>query len=159
MNRPWSFHLKYPPTPEYAAQAAELMVESARACSDVSLDFSVSSLNQVDRIIRRMRREAGDAGQLAMTLFGFGCYVGEVFVRNGGGLWRRTEDTNLEGLTKSPMVIELDEQQVCDPILKVFKRFAYAREKSLPSFYQVQRGTLLKEAEEPKGLWNQLRGR
>lgn len=159
MNRPWSFHLKYPPTPEYAAQAAELMVESARACSDVSLDFSISSLNQVDRIIRRMRREAGDAGQLAMTLFGFGCYVGEVFVRNDGGQWRRTEETNLEGLSKSPIVVELDEQQICDPILKVFKRFAYAREESLPSFYQVETGILSKEAEEPKGLWNQIRGR
>ena len=159
MNGEWSFRLKYPPAPEYAAQLAELMVEPARRSSEIDLDFSVNSLKQVDRAIRRMRREGADAGQIATTLFGFGCYVGEVFVRNSGGQWRLTQETHLRGLTKSPMVVEVEEQQFCDPIFKVFNRFAHAREDGLPYFYQVHTGTLPEEPEEAEGFWRRIMGR
>ena len=159
MNDTWSFHLKYPPTPEYAAQLAELMVEPARTESEIDLDFSVNSLKQVDRVIRRMRREGADAGQIATTLFGFGCYVGEVFVRNGRGQWRLTPETDFSGMTKSPMVIELGTQQFCDPIFKVFNRFAHAREDGLPQFYRVHTRALPDEPGKTAGLWKRMIGR
>ena len=159
MNGFESFRLKYPPTPEYAAQLAELMVEPARTESEIDLDFSVNSLKQVDRTIRRMRREGADTGQITTTLFGFGCYVGEVFVRNRRGRWRLTQETGLRGLTKSPMVIELEAQQFCDPIFKVFNRFAHAREDGLPHFYRVHAKTLPEEPEKTGGFWKRLMGR
>jgi hypothetical protein len=159
MNGEWSFRLKYPPTPEYAAQLAELMVEPARRNPEIDLDFSVDSLKQVDRAIRRMRREDADFGQIATALFGFGCYVGEVFVRNGGGQWRLTQETDLRDFTKSPMVIELEEEQLCDPLLKVFNRFAHAREESLPTFYRVHTRSLAEEPERSRGFWKRMTGR
>jgi hypothetical protein len=157
MNGLWSFRLKYPPTPEHAARLAELTAQAARMTSEADLDFSVHSLNQVDRTIRRMRREAADIGQVTTTLFGFGCYVGEVLVRNIGGQWRLTQDSPLRDLSRSPMVVELDEQQFCDPISKAFKRFLHAREDSLPHFYKVKTGTLPEEPVKPKNWWNRLR--
>jgi hypothetical protein len=159
MNGEWSFRLKYPPTPEYAARLAELMVEPARTNPEIDLDFSVNSLTQVDRAIRRMRREGADFGQIATTLFGFGCYVGEVFVRNAGGRWRLSQETGLSDLTKSPMVVELEEEQFCDPIFKVFSRFAHARKESLPTFYQVHTRALAEELEESGGFWKRMMGR
>jgi hypothetical protein len=156
MNGLWSFRLKYPPTPEYAAQLAELMVQPARGNSEIELDFSVNSLKEVDRAIRRMRREHADTGHVATTLFGFGCYVGEVFVRNSGAQWRLTQETHLRGLTKSPMVVELEEEQCCDPIFKVFNRFAHAREGGLPTFYQVHTGTLPEEPVATESFWKRI---
>ena len=105
---------------EYAARLAELVVEPARKNQALDLDFSVKSLKQVDRAIRRMRREDADFGQIATALFGFGCYAGEVFVRNAGGQWRLTQETDLRDLTKSPMVVELEDEKLCDPLFKVF---------------------------------------
>jgi len=159
MDGAWSFRLKYPPTPEYAAQLAELMVEPARRNPGIDLDFSVNSLKEVDRTIRRMRREHADTGHVATILFGYGCYLGEVFVRNSGGQWRLTQETQLRGLTKSPMVVELEEQQCCDPIFKVFNRFAHAREGGLPTFYQISTGTLPEEPEAAEGFWKRVKGR
>jgi hypothetical protein len=155
----WSFRLKYPPTPEYAAQLAELMVEPIRTESEIDLDFAISSLKQVDRAIRRMRREGTDTGQIATTLFGYGCYVGEVFVRNGQGQWRRTQETDLRSLTKSPMVVELGTQQFCDPIFKVFNRFAHARENDLLHFYRAHTKTLPEEPGKTEGFWKRVMGR
>jgi hypothetical protein len=159
MKDKWSFRLKYPPTPEYAARLAELMVEPARTDPEIDLDFSVGSLKQVDRAIRRMRREGADFGQIATTLFGFGCYVGEVFVRNAGGKWRLTQETDLRDLTKSPMVVEVKQEQLCDPIFKVFSRFAHGIEESLPTFYQVHARVLAEDREESGGIWKRMMGR
>ena len=155
----WNFYLKYPPTPEYAARLAELVVEPARQNQALDLDFSVKSLKQVDRAIRRMRREGANFGQIATTLFGFGCYAGEVFVRNAGGQWRLTQETDLRDLTKSPMVVELEGEKLCDPLFKVFNRFAHAREESLPAFYRVHTKTLAEESEVNEAFWKRMMGR
>jgi hypothetical protein len=155
----WRFRLKYPPTPEYAAQLAELMVEPARTVSGIDLDFSVNSLKEVDRAIRRMRREGADAGQIATTLFGYGCYVGEVFVRKGRGRWRLAQETDFRGLTKSPMVVELGAHSFCDPIFKVFSRFAHARQGSLPHFYRVHTRALPDDPGKTGSFWKGMMGR
>ena len=159
MNGTWRFRLKYPPTPEYAAKLAELMVEPARTESEIDLDFSVNSLKEVDRAIRRMRREGTDAGQIATTLFGFGCYVGEVFVRNGRGRWRLTQETDFQGSTKSPMVVELGTNSFCDPIFKVFSRFAHARQDGLPHFYRVHTRALPDAPGKTGDFWKRVMGR
>jgi len=83
--------LQFPPTPEHAAQHAELMVPAAREVSGVLLDYSPESLLAVDGIIEKFRRDGVPADRIASTLFCFGCYVGEVFVRNAGARWRSTE--------------------------------------------------------------------
>jgi hypothetical protein len=140
-------HLQYPATPENAAQIADLMVEPAQRISKVNLDYSIASLKHVDRIVRRMWREVGRVGRATETLFGFGCYIGEVIVRNHGGQWRATKETSLRDTTRMPLVIELEPGTFCDPIGQVFERFKSGKEESLLRFYHTLTGTRMEEKE------------
>jgi len=128
---------KYPPTPENAAQHAEQMVQASKEISGVDLDFSPKSLEAVDKIIEELRREGVSTDEVAETLFGFGCYVGELFVRNNNGKWIFTEDTPMRGVAGCPIVVELAEKHICNPIGKAFKRLENGKEDSLPYFYHV----------------------
>ena len=49
--------LKYPPTPEYASQHANLCVESIQAVAGIGLDYSVESLDLIEKLF--FRRAAG----------------------------------------------------------------------------------------------------
>jgi hypothetical protein len=129
--------LQYPPTPEFAAQHAELAVKAARSVSYVRLDYSVRSLKKLDGIIARFRRERVKANEIRETLFTFGCYVGEVMIRHCGGKWLKPEETPLGRVAGVPMVVRLGTGDVANPIDKVFKRLQNGKEDSLPHFYQV----------------------
>jgi hypothetical protein len=129
--------LKYQPIPENAPKFAGDIVAAAAEISGVALDYSADSLKDVDDIIERMRQDGCTSEQLAETLFGFGCYVGEVFVRQAGGRWRNAADTAMADLAGFPLVVELGEEHFCNPIGKVFKRLENGEEDNLPYFYQV----------------------
>lgn len=129
--------LRYPPTPEYAAQHADLCVQSARDVSGVVLDYSVESLELLDDIIEGFREDGVTANQVAETLFTFGCYVGEVFVRNCNGEWRNAEDTSFSQFAGFPIVVQLGPTNFVNPIGKVFKRLENGKEDYLPSLYRV----------------------
>jgi hypothetical protein len=129
--------LKYSPTVENAAKFATDMIGPAAEIGGVKLDYSIASLQAVDDIIEGMRQDGCTADDIAETLFGFGCYVGEVFVRNAGGKWRSAAETSMAKLAGSLLVIELSSETFCNPIGKVFKRLENGEEDSLPYFYQV----------------------
>jgi hypothetical protein len=129
--------LKYPATPENASRFAADIADAARNVSGVHLDLSPKSLSLVDNILEELRADGLAPNQIAETLFGFGCYVGEVFVRNGGGKWKNTDDTQLKGLGGFSLVVELPSGAVCNPIGKAFKRLENGAEDSLEYFYQV----------------------
>jgi hypothetical protein len=128
-------NLKYEVTPDNApAFAQDIFASSARITGDV-LDYSVASLEAVDRIIEGIRSRGGTIDQYAETLFCFGCYVGEVFVRNAGGRWvvPTADQFKLLGMR---IVIELPPHgQLCNPIAKAFKRLHNGIEDHLPYFY------------------------
>jgi hypothetical protein len=130
-------NLKYPPTPDNARKLADLAVSAAWNVSGENLDFSVGSLAAVDKIIEGLRSEGLAVGQIAETLFSFGCYVGEVFVAQAGGVWRVTAETSMAPFANAPMVVELGPDHFSNPIDKAFKRFQNGPEDSLPYFYQV----------------------
>ncbi|HVJ83533.1 MAG TPA: hypothetical protein VNC50_20880, partial [Planctomycetia bacterium] len=98
---------------------------------------SVASLRAVDDIIEDLRQEGCTSDQMAETLFGFGCYVGEVFVRNAGGRWRNAAETSMADLAGFPLVVELGKESFCNPIGKVFKRMDNGEGDDLPYFYCV----------------------
>ncbi len=130
-------NLKYPPTPEYAPKFAQGIVEAARNVSKVELDYSPESLKLVDEIIEGFRREGLELEDIGMTLFGFGCYAGEVFVKNAGAVWKKTVDTPMKAAAGAPMVVALPNGNVTNPIGKVFKRFENGAVDGLPYFYHV----------------------
>ncbi len=123
------------PTPENAPAFAASVVESAQRISGVSLDYSEASLPRLESIIDSFRSDGVAADQFTDTLFSMGCYVGEVFVRQGVGAWRRTEETGMKGFASAPMVIQTGAESFCNPIDKVFKRMENGEEDSLSYFY------------------------
>jgi hypothetical protein len=132
-----NLRLKYPPTVENAAKFAADIVASTQRIKGVVLDYSVASLQAVDDILEQFREGGGKSGQMAETLFGFGCYVGEVFVRNAGGSWTLTAETKMAGMAGFPLVIQTGPVTFCNPIAKVFKRLDNGIEDNLPYFFQV----------------------
>lgn len=129
--------LKYTPTPEYAPKFAGDIVEAARNVSKVELDYSPESLKLVDEIIEGFRKDGLKLQNIGETLFGFGCYAGEVFVKNAGAVWRKTSETPMKAAAGMPIVIELPNGNITNPIGKVFKRFENGAVDSLPYFYHV----------------------
>lgn len=129
--------LKYPPQPENAAKFAADIAAAAAEISGADLDYSVASLETVDGILEGMRRDGVSSDQVAETLFGFGCYVGEVFVRQAGGAWCETAASPMAQAAGFPLVIDLGEGRYCNPIGKVFKRIDNGEEDYLPYFFQV----------------------
>jgi hypothetical protein len=127
--------LKYEPTPDNAPLfARDVVASTARITGDV-LDYSVDSLVVVDRILQSMRAKGVSAEQFAETLFSFGCYVGEVFVRHAGGRWIQTPEQWLAA-TGMRVCIELPGQKrLCNPIAKTFKRLENGEADSLAFFY------------------------
>jgi hypothetical protein len=129
--------LKYDPMLENAPRFATDMIAATAKIAGVHLAYSVESLKAVDDIIENLRRDGCRTEQIAETLFGFGCYVGEVFVRQAGGQWREAANTPMASFAGFPLVVELAGKRHCNPIGKVFKRLQNGEEDNLPFFYQV----------------------
>jgi uncharacterized protein DUF6278 len=157
--------LMFPPTPEFAAKHAELMVRTAKEISGVDLDFTPGSLVAVDEIVEQFRQDGITEQQIGETLFGFGCYVGEVLVRQNGAVWRASEDTPMRDSAGFQMVVDLGSEKFCNPIGKVFKRLKNGPEDSLPYFYQVftqrDQPTISSTDEGPRkpGFWRRMLGK
>lgn len=130
-------NLQFPPRPEYAADHAKLIVKTAYEISSVALDYSVESLHLVDEIIEGFRRDNIKPEQIGETLFGFGCYMGEVFVRNESAEWKRADETPMKDLTNMPLLIQMPDGGIGNPIGKVLKRLENGDVDNLSYFYQV----------------------
>ena len=124
------------PSPENAAQIAELLLPFVLSNYGYTLDYSPASLGQLDGIVDDLRRDQRFE-QLQPLLFSMGCYVGEVFVRSEQGRWRTAESMGLPALSSSPVMIELRDGRGCNPVGRVYKRFRKGREEDLAWFYRA----------------------
>jgi len=134
---PRRLKLKFAPTPENAVHYANQIIKAAKALDGIDLDFSVASLKQVDQLIEKLRVEGASVEQVGETLVCFGCYVGEVFVKNARGKWKEVVGTATGELAGFPLVIELENGNWCNPIGRVFKRLAIGSTEELVYFYHV----------------------
>lgn len=114
-----------------------MAVSSAKNIENLDLDYSPKSLEIVDGILGRFHRDQVPVEQIGATLFAFGCYVGEVFVRHFGGRWLKEEETEMKGLAGFFIVVGLPNDKICNPIGKVFKRVRDGEAENLPYFYHV----------------------
>lgn len=129
--------LPKPPIPENARGYAETAVRAAKNVEKIDLDYSPESLTLVDEIIGRFHRDKLSVESIGATLFAFGCYVGEVFIKNVGGQWRKEEETTMRGFGGCFIVLELPNGKICNPVGKVFKRLEIGDGESVRYFYQV----------------------
>jgi hypothetical protein len=127
--------LKYDMIPRNAPRFAADVVATTEKIDGAVLDYSVESLETVDRIIGGFREEGVTVEDVAATLFGFGCYVGEVFARNAGATWQAASQDEINNVFGVPLVLQLGKATV-NPIGKVVKRLEEGDEHDLPSFYR-----------------------
>lgn len=132
--------LRYPATPENAADHAQIAVDLARDEYDAELDFSPRSLELVDAQIDTLREEGVDGEGAAESLFVLGCYLGEVMVRALAGRWVPTARSPLRDVSPWPMVVALPDGSAWDAIGKAYKRLELGDSEYLPAFFETAAG-------------------
>ena len=140
-----------PSSPEDARRLAETAVDWARLYGGFRLDFSPTSLQQLDALLDGFYITGGlqaqgllpahdeEAAVVAAWANLAGCYVGEVILRNLGGRWRPAAETTyakLPGASAFPLVVELPNGHFCHPLARPFKVLECGRDgESLEGFY------------------------
>ena len=132
--------LRYPASPENAADHARIAVELARKDYDADLDFTPASLEVADSLVESLREEGLDGEGAAEALFVLGCYLGEVMVRGLGGAWVATARSSLRGVSPWPMVVALADGTAWDAIGKAYKRLELGDSEYLPAFFASAAG-------------------
>ncbi len=132
--------LRYPATPENARDHAAIAVAVARDEWETVLDYTPASLEAVDAEIDSLRESGMDGEDVAEMLFVFGCYLGEVMVRNLAGAWVATARSALRGVSPWPMVVLLPDGSSWDAIGKAYQRLELGDSEFLPAFYLAASG-------------------
>ena len=123
-----------------AYRIAEQVVELMRDNTGVELDFSVESLARVDELLVGWHEGGSTSESMPKNVYLFGCYLGEVIIRNHGGRWRQTTGTAQEEAGGFPVVLELPGGTICNPIGQVSKLLDNGPQNRLLFFCQVVTG-------------------
>jgi hypothetical protein len=123
------------PSPQTAAEIAQLVIPWVQEKYGVTLDYTPFSLRQIDGIIDDLRHLPFESAQ--PLLFSMGCYVGEMFVKHAGGTWRTAEEVGMSAVASSPIVIQLADGRACNPVGRVYKRFKNGPEENIAYFFHV----------------------
>jgi Family of unknown function (DUF6278) len=127
--------LPFPPTVEHMADHADHIAAVVRRIDGADLDYSVESLEVVDRVLGQFHDAGDQADQMAETLFQFGAYVGEVIVRQADGQWATLPDDH--PLASGWPLVALPSGVIVNPIAKAFKRVANGDVDSIGYFYRA----------------------
>lgn len=73
--------LEFPPEPQFAAKHAAIIVDAMKANEGIELDYTLSSLSQVDAVLMKLHQAGATIDRIPSILFRLGCYVGEVMIR------------------------------------------------------------------------------
>src|SRR4051812_12703106 len=130
-------------TPENAHEAAAEAVQSSREKLGIELDYSIESLETLDRILNEVHVSGRKSQEMGGAVLVFGCYLGEVILRKLGGKWLRAEDAGYAAVTGFPIVLRLSEDLSCNPLGKVAKRIDNGSGDNLPFFFRTLSGGAL----------------
>ena len=126
------------PTPESASELAELAVQITRNVTGFELDYSQETLEHVDEMVLGFRDGGLTVREMEESMVVLGCYLGEVIVRNCGGTWKWSEETQYRTLAPpGTLVLEMPNEAVWNPIGKAFKLLENGAEDSLAFFCSV----------------------
>ena len=122
--------------PKNAALFAAYAVENVKKIQNIALDYSVGSLRHIDDILEQYHAEGVTVDDVWLSLFIFGCYVGEVIVRNNrGARWIGLPDDRYESELDTGMVVRLASGTIVNPIGKAEKRMLNGEIDQLQYFY------------------------
>ena len=128
-------------TPADAPQLARRSVEFVGQKFGFELRYTAESLAFVEAVIDQIRATGATEQQASGLLVGLGCYAGEVLVRNARATWRCAADVRTGAAGRFPIVLTLAGATVCNPLARVFQRFADPSADSLASLYDAATGT------------------
>ena len=123
-------------TPEQAPKIAEIAVTMVQQFDGYHLDYSPESLKAVDRILLKLHDEGNSPQSIQKTIITFGCYVGEVMVRNLGYKWDLPSEKE-RAVGFSMIGVRDKKGGFSNPIGKVYKRVQSGQEDSVAFFYEV----------------------
>jgi hypothetical protein len=115
---------------------AERLVASVAQIDNKTLDFSVDSLRWIDATLARFNEEGVQSRDMAEALFGFGAYIGEVFVQNNPGAQWVNAPAGGPFAGAWPL-ISMGPHELVNPIGKAFKRVELGAGEDIPYFYHV----------------------
>ncbi|HEU5165149.1 MAG TPA: hypothetical protein VFU29_06390 [Chitinophagaceae bacterium] len=131
-------NLAFDVRPENGEKFAEQFVDVVRRNEKINLDYSVDTLDFVDKFLQRFSDEGLAVNDFAETIFVAGAYVGQVMIKNRNGVWIKGDELNLpEGISMMPIVVKLSGRTVADPIAKAFKRFYFGESDDIKYFYKI----------------------
>ncbi|MEU9700567.1 hypothetical protein [Streptomyces sp. NPDC047981] len=105
------------------------------------LDFGVASLGVVDRIIDGLRRGGARREEVAESLLGLGAYVGEVLVRQAGGVWvDLAPDHSLRTTFEHPVAVRMPDGRLWNPLGRTVNRFEIGPQESLQTYFLTLHG-------------------
>ena len=131
-------NLTFDISPENGEKFAQQFVDVVRRNEKINLDYSVDTLDYVDKFLQRFSDEGLAVNDFAETIFVAGTYVGQVMIKNNNGVWIKGDELSLpEGISMMPIVVKLSERTVADPIAKAFKRFYFGGSDDIKYFYQI----------------------
>ena len=134
---PVELRLRYPPEPSFMSNHAALAVAAARSIDGITLDFTEESLGEVDRILLAFHDEGTAVETIGETVFALGAYVGEVAIRNVGGVWTPPPTPMSSERDAWPVVRLATRSQYVNPIGRAFKAAAEGEIESVASFYKL----------------------
>ena len=133
-----ALNLAFDISPENGEKFAQHFVDVVRRNEKIDLDYSISTLDFVDKFLQRFSDEGLSVDDFAETIFVSGAYVGQVMIKHNNGVWIRGDELNLpEGISMMPIVVKLSERTVADPIAKAFKRFYFGESDDIKYFYHA----------------------
>jgi hypothetical protein len=140
--------LEFPPSPEFAERHAANIVLATRDVDGTVLDYSLDSLHHVDRILQQMHHDGLPVDRIPSTLFRFGCYIGEVAMREHPAAWVKPARFLPESsLSFFPfIVLRFPNQAIWGPINLAFQKVELSEEKSVHASCVAQLASVLKPA-------------
>jgi len=118
------------------SECAGLAVSLTKRIERITLDYSPGSLTQVDRILHQFHRNKPTKEQLPTLVGSFGCYVGEVLIRNLNGSWEFPSAGQKDVLGEQA-IVRLPKGVVANPMGKVRKFVQSGTGDSAVALYQA----------------------
>ena len=121
-------------------KAEKWLVENMNA-SGYRLDGTIESFRELDRFFDEQSRPGGVLadGRPGSKLFAVGSYMGQVFVRQLGGVWE-TDDEDPEG--EANIAVRLPNGSLVWPVRRAMKRLRNGAEDGLYVYGRFAEGTL-----------------
>jgi len=133
--------LQFAPAPDNVAVFAQQFVDVVRNNDRFQLDYSIASVEFVDRFLQRFADAGISSDNFAETIFVAGAYVGQVMVLHLGAQWIYSRDIhNPVARQLMPVVLGFPNGNIADPITQAFRRYSFGKKENLQEYFRENQG-------------------